>query len=72
MSNSGQNCASIERVYVEEEIYEPFLQALTKLAESVSVHPVATTAQDAKVRAHLDDAVQQGGRSSDRTRDRCW
>ena len=61
MSNSGQNCASIERVYVEEEIYEPFLQALTKLAESVSVHPVATTAQDAKVRAHLDDAVQQGG-----------
>lgn len=61
MSNSGQNCASIERVYVEEEVYQPFLETLTRLASGIKVHPVATQAQDQKVREHLDDAVKEGG-----------
>lgn len=60
MSNSGQNCAAIERVYVEAGIYEDFLRTLTQLAENIEVRPVATQAQDAKVRAHLQEATEQG------------
>jgi acyl-CoA reductase-like NAD-dependent aldehyde dehydrogenase len=62
MSNSGQNCASIERVYVEEEVYQPFLDALTSLAQGVTVHPVATSTQNKKVESHLEDAVARGGK----------
>src|SRR5690606_13904124 len=39
-SHSGQNCASVERVYVECSIYEPFVAALTKAAADIAVAPV--------------------------------
>lgn len=60
MSNSGQNCASIERVYVEDEIYETFVKTITQLSKGITVHPVATEMQDEKVKKHLADAVDSG------------
>lgn len=62
MANSGQNCASIERVYVDRSIYQGFVQRLTDLADRLrdQVAPVATEAQDAIVRRHLEDARERG------------
>ncbi len=62
MGNSGQNCASVERVYVERPIYDAFVQRLVQAAGRLSVAPVATEAQDAVVRRHLDDARARGAK----------
>ncbi len=60
MANSGQNCAAIERAYVHKDIYPRFVAKLATLAKRATVAPVATDAQDATVRAHLDDAIARG------------
>ena len=62
MSNSGQNCAAIERCYVERSLYPTFVLRLAALAATTPVAPVATAAQDALVRAHLADAVARGAK----------
>ncbi|MEZ4220176.1 MAG: aldehyde dehydrogenase family protein [Polyangiaceae bacterium] len=41
MHNAGQNCAAIERVYVEESIADAFVAALGKAAERLKVAPDA-------------------------------
>ena len=61
-SNSGQNCAAVERVYVERAIYGPFVAALTQLAARAEVAPVATEAQDRTVRRHIEQAVARGAK----------
>lgn len=58
--NSGQNCAAIERVYVEAPLYERFVEALVGLAAQTPCAPAATAAQEATVRRHLDDAIARG------------
>ncbi len=60
VSNSGQSCAAIERVYVDRAIYERFVRRLEALAARASVAPVATDTQDAIVRRHLEDAAARG------------
>ncbi|MCC6620177.1 MAG: aldehyde dehydrogenase family protein [Deltaproteobacteria bacterium] len=60
MGNSGQNCAAVERCYVERAIYPDFVKRLVDLASRAAVAPVATEAQDAVVRRHLDDARARG------------
>jgi acyl-CoA reductase-like NAD-dependent aldehyde dehydrogenase len=59
-TNSGQNCAAIERVYVDHARYESFVSRLVAAAAKLELAPVATDAQDAIVRAHLEDAVSRG------------
>ena len=59
-TNSGQNCAAIERVYVAESIYDAFLTRLTSAAARIEISPLATEAQDAIVRSHLADAEERG------------
>ena len=59
-TNSGQNCAAIERVYVDEARYQDFVSRLVAAAAQLEIAPVATEAQDAIIRAHLDDAVSRG------------
>ena len=73
MANSGQICMSIERVYVEEPIYDEFV---SKLAEKVSqlrqgvddgsyaadVGAMATPAQVEIVEDHVEDARRAGAR----------
>ena len=60
MTNSGQNCASIERVYVEQPVHDALVQRLCALAASTPLAPVATPEQEALVRRHLEDARDRG------------
>jgi len=64
-TNAGQNCAAIERVYVQESIAEPFIERVVAITESlrpgVDTAFMTTSAQRDKVRAHLEAAVEAGG-----------
>jgi len=59
-TNSGQNCAAIERVYVVRALHDAFVARMVAFAGQLSVAPLATEAQDALVRAHLQDALDRG------------
>ena len=63
-TNAGQNCASVERVYVEKEIADKLIErvvALTKELRPGVDHAVLTTErQFAVVRRHLEDAIASG------------
>jgi acyl-CoA reductase-like NAD-dependent aldehyde dehydrogenase len=65
MMNAGQNCASVERVYVEKAVAEEFTRkvvaAVGKLREA-DVGPLATDAQHAIVARHVEDAKQHGAK----------
>jgi acyl-CoA reductase-like NAD-dependent aldehyde dehydrogenase len=64
MMNAGQNCASVERVYVDQKVAEAFIArvctVVASLRPGVDVGPLATEAQADTVRAHVDDAVEGG------------
>jgi acyl-CoA reductase-like NAD-dependent aldehyde dehydrogenase len=60
MSNSGQNCAAVERIYAENAIYEPLLTEMKRLTSQIEVAPVTTATQDAKIKAQLADAEAKG------------
>jgi acyl-CoA reductase-like NAD-dependent aldehyde dehydrogenase len=71
MSNAGQTCVGVERVYVAEAVYHSFL---SKLEERVSrlrpgddagaaYGPMTLPAQVDVVERHLTDAVARGGRA---------
>jgi len=67
---TGQACQSLERLYVHEEIFEPFLDLLIRKAEAVGINwpdihsgqigPFIFPPQAAKVQQQLDDAVANG------------
>jgi acyl-CoA reductase-like NAD-dependent aldehyde dehydrogenase len=68
--NTGQSCLSIERIYVAESIFEPFVDQLVtkaerlKLAyptvESGEIGPIIADRQAAIIRDHLLDAIAKG------------
>ncbi|MGK3960569.1 aldehyde dehydrogenase family protein [Sorangium sp. So ce118] len=72
--NAGQSCAGVERVYVEAEVFEAFVERLVAVAErlragddegapgTVEIGPIATPAQMARVEAHVREAVAAGAR----------
>ncbi len=66
MMNAGQNCASVERVYVERSIGEEFTRKVTaavaRLRPGVDVGPLATDAQHAIVVRHVEDAKAKGAK----------
>jgi acyl-CoA reductase-like NAD-dependent aldehyde dehydrogenase len=73
MINAGQTCVSIERLYVEEPVYERFLELLTgKVAAlrcgapgapgSVDVGAITTARQLATIEAQVADARAKGAR----------
>jgi acyl-CoA reductase-like NAD-dependent aldehyde dehydrogenase len=73
MFNSGQACVSVERVYVEEPVYDEFVAKLTdkvsRLRQGqdddryrVDVGAMATAAQRDIVRRHVDEAIAGGAR----------
>src|ERR1700685_2846190 len=70
MSNAGQTCIGIERVYVADAVYHSFLERLTKrVAElrpgsdaGASYGPMTMPAQSDIVAKHLTDALARGGR----------
>jgi succinate-semialdehyde dehydrogenase/glutarate-semialdehyde dehydrogenase len=71
-ANSGQTCASVERVYVHESVARPFTEKVVALAKQlrqgdpnrhdVDVGAMTTQMQVEIVRRHLDDARQRGAK----------
>ena len=68
--NAGQSCASIERVYVAEEIAEPFIRRVVELDADarvgdpldpgVDIGPMATHGQLKVVEEHVREARRRG------------
>ena len=68
--NNGQICIAINRVYVQEEIYDRFMERLVQRVnkltigdtrtENVDLGPMCTAAGLEKVAAHVEDARQRG------------
>jgi acyl-CoA reductase-like NAD-dependent aldehyde dehydrogenase len=64
MMNAGQNCASVERVYVDRRVADAFTTnvcaAVAALRPGVDVGRLATSAQRAVVHGHVRKAVERG------------
>jgi acyl-CoA reductase-like NAD-dependent aldehyde dehydrogenase len=75
MMNAGQNCAAVERVYVDKRVADVFTAkvcaVVAALRPGVDVGPLATSAQRARVHRHVEDATAGGAEilagGSDRT-----
>ena len=71
MSNAGQTCIGVERVYVCEPVYQAFLEKLNeKIAQlrpgdddGAAYGPMTLPGQVDVVERHLADAVARGGRA---------
>ena len=71
MSNAGQTCIGIERVYVTAGAYDGFLDELTRRAarlrpgshEGASYGPITMASQAGVVARHITDALSRGGRA---------
>ena len=67
MSNAGQTCVGIERVYVTEKAYDGFVAALTEKARKVvpgtSYGPITMPSQVDVIRRHIADALDRGGKA---------
>lgn len=70
--NMGQTCAALKRLYVHENVYDALAAKLTEIANAQVVGdgmkpettfgPVQNRMQYNKVKALIEDAVQQGGK----------
>jgi acyl-CoA reductase-like NAD-dependent aldehyde dehydrogenase len=71
MSNAGQVCVGVERVYVVDSVYEPFVDRLAEKAKTLrpgddrtaSYGPMTMPGQLGVIRRHIDDALARGGRA---------
>ncbi|SEF91508.1 Aldehyde dehydrogenase family protein [Thermomonospora echinospora] len=71
MSNSGQTCVGVERIYVVDGVYEEFLGKLTEKAKGLrpgfgdEAHygPVTMPGQLDVIERHIKDALERGGRA---------
>jgi acyl-CoA reductase-like NAD-dependent aldehyde dehydrogenase len=71
MSNAGQTCIGIERVYVADSVYDSFVESLTRQAEGIrpgddaeaSYGPITMPDQVDVIRRHIDDALSRGARA---------
>ncbi len=73
MQNAGQTCISIERVYVEEPVYDDFVAKVSDKVRALrvgqsdgfgtaEVGAITFPPQLDTIRDHVDDAVQKGAR----------
>jgi acyl-CoA reductase-like NAD-dependent aldehyde dehydrogenase len=72
MYNAGQSCCSVERIYVHEAIYKPFVDAFVKevqgfkigdpLAEGTYIGPLTRAPQIKVLEAQIADARTKGAR----------
>lgn len=70
--NSGQSCCAIERVYVHNDIYEPFINAckatLSKyrvgdpMDKSTQIGPVISARAKETIRSQIDEALKAGAK----------
>jgi succinate-semialdehyde dehydrogenase/glutarate-semialdehyde dehydrogenase len=70
LTNAGQTCIGIERVYVVEPAYQEFLDRLlaragrlTVGARDADIGPITMPRQIDLIRAHIEQAVERGGRA---------
>jgi acyl-CoA reductase-like NAD-dependent aldehyde dehydrogenase len=70
MSNAGQTCIGVERVYVAEDVYHTFLEKLTERVAKVrpgddreaDYGPMTMPGQVEVIERHIADALARGGR----------
>jgi acyl-CoA reductase-like NAD-dependent aldehyde dehydrogenase len=69
MSNAGQTCAGVERVYVVDPVAEEFTAKVVAKARGLragsggAYGPMTRPAQTGVVRRHVEDALARGGRA---------
>jgi acyl-CoA reductase-like NAD-dependent aldehyde dehydrogenase len=71
MSNAGQTCVGVERVYVHERVYDEFVGKVTDRATqltagegpSAKIGPITMPSQLGIIRRHIEDALARGGRA---------
>jgi succinate-semialdehyde dehydrogenase / glutarate-semialdehyde dehydrogenase len=70
LTNAGQTCVGIERVYVSGAVYDDFLSRvvdragrLTVGADGTDLGPITMPAQLEVIRRHIDDALARGGKA---------
>jgi acyl-CoA reductase-like NAD-dependent aldehyde dehydrogenase len=67
MSNAGQTCIGIERVYATEKVYDAFVATLAAKARDVEpgrhYGPITMPSQVDVIREHICDALSRGGRA---------
>lgn len=72
LSNAGQTCLGVERVYVHEKVYDAFLAQLVREAtkihaavdEDAKIGPITMPSQVEVIRRHIADALERGGRAA--------
>ena len=65
LTNAGQNCAAIERVYVVKEVAEAFTKKVVeavKALKDTDIGPLTTEAQRTIVSEHVDAAKEAGAK----------
>ena len=70
--NSGQSCCGIERIYVDEDIYNDFIEGMKSFTEKyilddplkleTNLGPVVKLAAAQSIRLQVKDAISQGGK----------
>ncbi len=72
LMNSGQVCTSIERIYVEESVYESFVAKVVERVgrlrqgasgEEIEVGSMSSQEQFDKVKAQVDEAIEKGAKA---------
>jgi len=71
-SNAGQTCVSVERLYVQDKIYETFVEKLTKEAckiklgsgKSGDIGPIIDPRQKDIIETHINDAIEKGAKAT--------
>jgi len=71
MTNAGQTCVGVERVYVVDDVYDDFLAHLIALVKPLragddagaQLGPITMPSQIDIIRRHINDALDRGGRA---------
>ena len=71
--NSGQSCCGIERIYVQESIYDRFVEGFVELTKTyrlgdpldpeTTLGPMVRTAAAEQTRVHVREALEKGAQS---------
>jgi succinate-semialdehyde dehydrogenase/glutarate-semialdehyde dehydrogenase len=65
--NCGQVCSGVERIYVQDALYEPFVEELARRARELrlgaDIGPLISEEQRDRVGALVDDALARGARA---------
>lgn len=72
LSNAGQTCIGVERVYVVDQVHDQFVRLLTERARNVragedreaSYGPITMPSQVQVIKRHIEDALARGGRAA--------